>query len=181
MSLVGEHCPGTVRLFCEGVDLSFLRWSYDAGFGLVTIEPVIFPSDPVELVSNQNPAFLTIQVVNISQGINDSTAYFSTILTVDLVQLAQLNITRITCGQLGDLTDSVAVDVSILRPSFIAPWTLNITNVVATYQSGSLDSVEVHWTKLVRSIKFYIELHFGCKHAKNVVEYIECICGPYYM
>ena len=26
VSLVGEHCPGTVRLFCEGVDLTQLEW-----------------------------------------------------------------------------------------------------------------------------------------------------------
>ena len=26
MSLVGEYCPGTVRLFCEGVDLTQLEW-----------------------------------------------------------------------------------------------------------------------------------------------------------
>ena len=26
VSLVGEHCPGTVRLFCEGVDLTRLEW-----------------------------------------------------------------------------------------------------------------------------------------------------------
>ncbi len=148
VSLVGEHCPGTVRLFCEGVNLDYLRWSYDTGLGLVTINPIIFPSG-IDLASNQNSAFLTIQVVNISRGQNNSTAYFSTILIADLVQLAQQNITRITCGQLENITDSVAVDVTILVPSFIAPLAINITNVVATYQSGNLSSVEVHWTKLV--------------------------------
>ncbi len=27
-NLVGEHCPGTVRLFCEGVDLTLLEWRF---------------------------------------------------------------------------------------------------------------------------------------------------------
>ena len=27
VSLVGPHCPGTVRLFCEGVGLAMLRWT----------------------------------------------------------------------------------------------------------------------------------------------------------
>ncbi len=28
VSLVGEHCPGTVRLFCEGVDITLLEWRF---------------------------------------------------------------------------------------------------------------------------------------------------------
>ena len=29
VSLVGPHCPGTVRLFCEGVDLTTFTWMYN--------------------------------------------------------------------------------------------------------------------------------------------------------
>ena len=153
MSLVGEHCPGTVNFTCKGVDLPFLRWTFDAGNGPVFINPVIYPTDEspnVVSVLNLNSPFHEIQIVDILQG-HSSVANFSTIITADFVQLAQQNITIITCGQLDNLTDSIAVNVSITKPSFIAPWTLNITNVIATYQSGSLNSVEIQWTKLVRN------------------------------
>ena len=157
MSLVGEHCPGTVRLFCEGVDLEYLRWTYNATMPVEDpVIQVILPSDAdmtpfVESVAFRNPAFLTVEVDLVStKTINEiSVANFFTILTVDLAQLAQQNITSITCGQLGHLTDSLAVNVTILRPSFIAPRTLNITSVIASYQFGSLSSVEVQWTKMV--------------------------------
>ncbi len=161
VSLVGENCPGIVRLFCEGVDLEYLRWTYNATM-LIDV-PVIqstFPSDADRSpfvdsdVVFKNPAFLTVEIVLVSVKSNKtingiSVANFSTKLTVDLAQLAQQNITSITCGQFGHFTDSLAVNVTIFRPSFIAPMTLKITKVIASYQSGSLNSVEVQWTKMV--------------------------------
>ncbi len=154
MSLVGEYCPGTGRLFCEGVDLPFVRWKYD------TLRPPINDGNIHAILptedSNQtvhlenNPAFLTVNVVSISRR-KINVANFSTILTVDLIQLAEQSITSISCG--ANQLVTVSVNVSILQPSFNAPSTINITSVLATYHLGSLNSVDIQWTKLVSSIK----------------------------
>ncbi len=109
----------------------------------------IFPAeDSSQLVHlENNPAFLTVNVVSISMtNINGKNlANFSTILTVDLNQLAEQSVTDISCGALQLVT--VSVNVSILKPA--AASTLNITSVLATYHSRSLSSVQVQWIKLV--------------------------------
>ncbi len=46
VSLVGEHCPGTVRLFREGVDITVLRWTYNGDKSEI---PHLGPDDPQQL------------------------------------------------------------------------------------------------------------------------------------
>ena len=64
VSLVGPHCPETVRLFCEGVDLTVLMWRYNDTNG---IEPT-FASDATTgtLIRTSNPAFESVQLTVVS-------------------------------------------------------------------------------------------------------------------
>ena len=133
VSLVGPHCPGTVRLFCEGVEQSFLDWTYNAGLYIVarvqTDHEVTFsPINP----GPTNPAFISVYVTNISFDSKMLLANFSSVLTVDLLELNKQNIKNITCGGLSD-KDTQQVDVS----DYFTP------NITASYQSGILSRVEV--------------------------------------
>ena len=85
VSLVGPHCPGNVRLFCEGVELTVLMWRYNGTNG---IEPT-FASDATvsTLIRTSNPAFESVQLTAVSSFI--PFANFSSILTVVLYQLEQ--------------------------------------------------------------------------------------------
>ncbi len=130
-----------------------MRWKYDTHRPPINdgeIHSVYPTEDSNQLVHlENNPAFLTVNVLSISKtrinGLN--VANFSTILTVDLIQLAEQSITSLSCGGNQLLTE--LVNVSILQPSFNAPSTLNITSVLATYHLGSLNSVDIQWMKLV--------------------------------
>ena len=145
VSLVGPHCPGTVRLFCEGVELTTLRWSYNG------IDYVIGSFDPgsnsPSSKTPSNVAFVDLQLTKvISTTIFRGLANFSSILTADLVQLQQQNITSIVCGDPGAMAVA-PVGVQMLQPSI--PRSPNITTVTATYQSGILNRIKVTWGKLV--------------------------------
>ena len=94
-SLVGPHCPGTVRLFCEGVDLTSLnfRWLYNGNINIGdfydTDDSVTTPS------STSNPAFVSVQLTAVSQSLlNPVFGNFSSTLIVDLSQLEQQNIKK---------------------------------------------------------------------------------------
>ena len=106
VSLVGPHCPGTVRLFCEGVDLTVLMWRYNDTNG---IEPT-FASDATTstLIRTLNPAFESVQLTAVSSSI--PFANFSSILTVVLYQLEQQNIRSISCGD-ALFRDTLPIDV----------------------------------------------------------------------
>ena len=133
VSLVGPHCPGTVRLFCEGVEQSFLEWTYNAGLHIVARveadhEVTSSPISP----GPTNPAFISVHVTNISFDSRTLLANFSSVLTVDLLELNKQNIKNISCGGLSD-KDTQQVDVS----DYFTP------NITASYQSGILNKVEV--------------------------------------
>ena len=81
VSLVGPHCPRTVRLFCEGIELTFLGW---------TTSP-IYPGPT-------NPAFVSVNITNVSFDEKILKANFSSVLTVDLLELNKQNIQNISCG-----------------------------------------------------------------------------------
>ncbi len=87
MSLVGEQCPGTVRLFCEGVHLTGLHWKYNNGMNVVTV--IIFLGDETSLlnrtISLQSP-FVSVQLLNLMSH-DWIHANFYSVLTVDLLQL----------------------------------------------------------------------------------------------
>ena len=132
VSLVGPHCPGTVRLFCEGVDQSLLDWTYNTGLHIARVqtdhEVTSSPISP----GPTNPAFISVYVTNISFDSRTLLANFSSVLTVDLLELNKQNIRNISCGGLSD-NDTQQVHVSDYFPF----------NITASYQSGILSKFEV--------------------------------------
>ena len=135
VSLVGPHCPGTVRLFCEGVELYLMRWTYNAGNFIEGIEiDYMVPSS----IYPQNPAFITVDITNVSVDNKTHSASFSSVLTVDLLELRKQEIQNVTCG---DLTTSDTLQVNVR--DYFTP------NVTASYLSGVLSRIEVYWTNLV--------------------------------
>ena len=126
VSLVGFHCPGTVRLFCEGVDLTSLGWTYN---GIIDITEESFFSDASSGTSmnSSNPAFVSVQLTAVVRNSQSPIfANFSSILTVDLSQLEQQNITSISCGDLLN-KNSAPVDVHIMQET--APGDPQFTHV----------------------------------------------------
>ena len=136
VSLVGPHCPGTVRLFCEGIRLTALGWMYN---GSIEIEPTFSPDDTI---STSTTAFFNIQLKNVSQSSDDRRfANFSSILTVNLSQLEQHNIMSISCGD--PLTrESVPVDVQISAE--IVPAIPKITKANGT-RSLDMATITIGW------------------------------------
>ena len=138
VSLVGPLCPGTARLFCEGVDIAFLGWTFNEGNVIVRIEADYSISSPI-IYPGFNPAFVSISVSNISSDSElNRIRYFSSVLTVDLIELSKQHIKNISCGDL-KYNDTQKVDVK----DFFTP------NVTAIYQSGILSRVEVQLVSLL--------------------------------
>ena len=140
VSLVGPHCPGTVRLTCEGVGLSNLGWTYNEYYLIYRIQvDYQVSSSPVYLT---NPALVSVYITNISFNSQYLTANFSSVLVVDLLELSKQNIKNITCGDWSS-KDTQQVDITMKRSKYFTPY------VTATYQSGLLSHINVHWNKLV--------------------------------
>ena len=141
VSLVGPHCPGTVRLFCEGVDLYFFGWTYNAG---IHISDRFQHYDQVTSFSDTptNPAFVSVNITDVSLNINTRVANFSSILVVDLLELSKQKIHNITCGDLSD-TDTQQVDITLKHDEYFT------SHVTAIYQLGILNSIKVDWIMLV--------------------------------
>ena len=112
VSLVGPHCPGTVRLFCEGVELTVLMWRYNGTNG---IDPTFATDATVStLIRTSNPAFESVQLTAVSSSI--PFANFSSILTVVLYQLEQQNIRSISCGD-ALFRDTLPIDIETKNES----------------------------------------------------------------
>ena len=75
VSLVSKQCPGTVRLFCEGVDITLLEWKF-------------YHDDNMYLLKR----FDTDSVNDTTKVFNDSTLVSA---SVELVHLSQDRISRI--------------------------------------------------------------------------------------
>ncbi len=142
--MVGEQCPGTVKISCIGVDLLILRWRYNGNNDIVT-----FFSDnlaPLTLFSN-NRAFVKAELLSTSQNPVDlNFANFSSELSVDVSSLQMESVTSITCGDPGNFK-IIPVDVEIIQET--EPESPNGTNVTALYEFGLLTNVIVSWEKLV--------------------------------
>ena len=113
VSLVGLHCPGTVRLFCEGVDLSTLRWRVNE---TVDTEVVFFPDNDVGTVrTSSNTAILSAELRAVSRSSTEARfGNFSSILTVNLSEIEQQNIVSISCSAPG-IGETVPVDIHIIQ------------------------------------------------------------------
>ena len=95
VNLVGEHCPGTVRLFCEGVDLTSLRWSYN-----VTKEEIhsFYPDSMISTQTVSNPAFISVELSSVLQSDQRNFGNFSSTLTLNISELEEQHINEIRCG-----------------------------------------------------------------------------------
>ena len=143
VSLVGPHCPGTVRLFCEGVNLPSLRWRYNGVMNIISYFP-----DGRSTAQPTESAFFIVQLMTVELNQSDPTfANFSSFLAVNFSQLQSNNVFEISCGTPGIPPQVKPVNVSIIEPGI--PITPTITMVTATYQGRELKSVEVKWAESV--------------------------------
>ena len=144
-SLVGEHCPGTVKILCSGIHLSFLRWRYNENIDIVPA----FLSDTTApaSVNTNDPAFIRVELLSVAQDpAFPSFANFSSELVVNLLNLRTESVTNITCGD-PNTFKMIPVDVEIIQET--EPESPNGTNVTVLYEFGSLTDVIVSWEKLV--------------------------------
>ncbi len=139
-SLVGEHCSGTVKISCNGVDLSILRWRFNGNTDVITF----FSANVAPSPFTNNPAFISVELLSAEPGPNF--ANFSSELVVDVSKLETESVTSITCGD-PDTFEVIPVDVEIIQQT--EPESPNGTNVTAFYEYGSLTDVIVYWEKLV--------------------------------
>ena len=143
MSLVGEHCPGTIRLLCEGVDLTTLRWRYNGDNVIYSFSTTDLPMNSV----TTNPAFINVELKFVASTPNDERfGNFVSVLTADIAQLQSQNVGNINCGDPGTI-DTEPVNIRILQPSI--PITPRVSSVAATYLFGTLQTIDVSWIKLV--------------------------------
>ena len=143
VSLVGSHCPETVRLFCEGVNLPSLRWRYNGVMNIISYFP-----DGGSTAQPTESAFFMVQLMTVELNQSDPTfANFFSFLAANFSQLQSNNISDISCGTPGIPPQVKPVNVSILEPGI--PNTPTITMVTATYQGGGLNRIEVKWAESV--------------------------------
>ena len=150
VSLVGPHCPGTIRLFCEGVDLTTFSWTYNSDIDIA--EPYSSDESINTQETTSNPAFLSVQLIAVSQSsINPTFGNFSSILTVNLSQLEQQGIRNISCGD--PLTqETIPVDIHITQetvpetPQIISTFIDNLQTVKGQLRTTIV--VLITWEKL---------------------------------
>ena len=102
------------------MDLTTFGWTYNAGN---LIAPRIIPGDEVTSVFYprlNNPAFISINITNVSPDYQRLTANFSSVLTVDLLELNNKNIKNITCGDFREY-DTLEVDVTRKTSEYFTP------------------------------------------------------------
>ncbi len=87
VSLVGELCPRTVRLFCEGVDLTVLAWRLYYGDNYSSRK---FVSDSVngtkQVFNDSSLVSASVELVQVSQ--DRISKVFASILKLELSQMA---------------------------------------------------------------------------------------------
>ncbi len=148
MSLVGEHCPGTVRLFCEGVDLTILTWLYNnqEDYVIHSFAPDNTITAPIRL-SLESP-FQFVQLTHVSRSFADRRfGNFSSVLTVELSQLQEHNVTDITCGD-PVLHHSLDVNVTIKEPRIPEEPQLITVNT-----TDDPKSITITWTPSVSEVR----------------------------
>ncbi len=152
-SLVGEHCPGTAKVLCYGIHLSFLRWTYNGNIDIVSafLSDTTSPSS----VNPNDPAFIRVELLSVAQDpAFPSFANFSSELVVNVSNLRTESVINITCGD-PNTFKMIPVDVEIIQQT--EPESPNGMNVTALYEFGSLTDAIVSWEKLVS--KLYINAH----------------------
>ena len=145
VSLVGPHCPGTVRLFCVGVELTSLIWKYNEN---TTIGRSFVP-DGIErsFGAPYNSAFISVELVNVYTS-DRVFANFSSILTANLSQLEQQSIMSISCGD--PLTrETVPVDIQIEQEAVPGDPEIIGVNITHDIETPNLYRVTIELKKIV--------------------------------
>ena len=114
------------------MDLGAFGWTYNAGN---LIAPRIAPdydvTSSVFYPRLNNPVFISVNITNVSLDDYREMANFSSVLTVDLLELNHKNIRNITCGDIREY-DTLEVDVTRKISEYFTP------NITATFQLGVL-------------------------------------------
>ncbi len=154
-SLVGEQCPGIVKISCNGVDLSILRWRFNGSTDVITF----FSDNVAPSPFTNNPAFINAELLSVAPDpLDPNFANFSSELVVDVSNLRTESVTSITCGD-PDTFEMIPVDVEIIQQT--EPESPNVINVTALYQDGCLRDVTVSWEKLVSLLKITVLCKFS--------------------
>ncbi len=135
-TLSGSYCPTTVKLICNVTNAPYLRWTYNTII-------IALPSDSV-VRYQPIPAFPFYELTNFNvykNHMNWTLINASTILTVDLSDLKKQNIEIISCGYF--FTNKIAVNISILQPTFPSVSPQVYTSVIVRYESGLVIMEEI--------------------------------------
>ena len=172
VSLVGPHCPGTIRLYCEGVDFPTFRWMYNGNIDIGNFYHADSTLGSQKGISN--PAFVSVQLIAVSRPNSTDVRFanFSSILIVDLSQLEQQNITNISCGDPW-ISKTVPVNVHIAQdtvpgdPQFISTQLATIlrtneeqANLTTIIFISWMDPVRIVIIIIVRSLVPRLSLFF---------------------
>ena len=120
-----------------------MRWRYNGALNEIDSFDT---NDSPTITTPSNPAFLSVELTEVTQLSNMRFANFTSILTVDMMQLQEQNVADINCGDPGTI-GTLPVD---LQPN--VPLRPNITTLSAIYQSRVLTNITVSWQRLVRCI-----------------------------
>ena len=151
VSLVGEHCPGTVRLFCEGVDLTLLEWRFyhdDNEYKLKHFDTDSV-NDTTKVFNDSTLVSASVELVQLSQDrISRTFANFSSILSLNIqIPIGIHNVFRIRCGDALNFNDTL-VNISIVEETL--PNVYNFSVSVNTSIS-TIDILTVTWNQYVSS------------------------------
>ncbi|XP_064402513.1 uncharacterized protein LOC135348219 isoform X4 [Halichondria panicea] len=163
-----ENARLSVMLICEGVDLISLRWSYIGSNSSKSVELQVFLADHSNNITvSSNPAFLSVQLVTVSDM--ETPANFTSMLTVDLQELENQDITSITCGDVATYEEKLVSDIIL---------DLVNTKITANYHVGVLTSIEVQLRNLLMcsSILMYTMTINGSDEAKHVRNCVGPFC-----
>ncbi len=131
---------------CSGIDLEVLRWRYNVD---TDIEEYFSDAEPSKLAMPvvDNPAFLSVELLSVSQNVDINFANFSSELTVNSSRLQSEGVTSIICGE-PETSKAIQVDdVNVIQEN--VPERPNGVLVTAAYESGSLMELIVSWNKQV--------------------------------
>ena len=124
------------------MDLGAFGWTYNAGNLIADRIAPDYVVTSVFYPRLNNPAFISINITNVSPDDQREMSNFSSVLTVDLLELNNSNIRNITCGDLREY-DTLEVDATRKTSEYFTP------NITATFQLGVLNIIKVQWTKSV--------------------------------
>ena len=169
VSLVGEHCPGTVRLFCEGVDLTLLEWRFYHDDNMYLLKR--FHTDSVnetrKVFNDSTLVFASVELVNLSQNrMSILFANFSSVLSLDISQIAIgiQKVFRIKCGDALHFNET-SVNISIVQET--VPNVYNFSVSINTSISA-INILTVTWNQYVSSCMIFV-VHLFCRKSTALI------------